>query len=245
MSRLSRIAISKRSVTLLFAAALFVAGILGVGQPQAGAAAGHRFPGHHRRHPVPGRRVLGRRRADRPSRSRTRSAASRGSRPPSRPRPTPSRWSSPSSPTARTSRTRPRRSSDAIAERTCRPVPTPTVQALNINASPVVIASIAREHRGQPRRGRPRSPGPRSCPRSQAIDGVARADLTGGLEQRLFVTLDPAKLAATGVSPASRSSASSQANNLTVPSGQLPADGSKVPVSTIGNFDLGRPDRER
>ena len=39
-------------------------------------------------------------------------------------------------------------------------------------------------------------------PEIQAIEGVASADVTGGLEQRLVVTLDPDKLAAAGVSVA-------------------------------------------
>ena len=33
-------------------------------------------------------------------------------------------------------------------------------------------------------------------PEIEAIEGVARADLTGGLEERVCVTLDPAKMAA-------------------------------------------------
>ena len=110
----------------------------------------------------------------------------------------------------------------------------PTVQALNINASPVVIASIAASNGhnldqvGEIARTE-------IVPEVEAIEGVARADLTGGLEERLFVTLDPAKLAAAGIT-SQQIVGVLQANNLTVPSGQLPADGSKVPVSTIGNF---------
>ena len=72
-------------------------------------------------------------------------------------------------------------------------------------------------------------------PEIAAIEGVARADLTGGLETRLVVTLDPAKLAASGISTQQIVGVLT-ANNLTLPSGQLPADGSKIPVSTIGKL---------
>ena len=61
MSRLSEFAVAKRSVTLLLAGALFIAGIARVGQPPAGAPAGHRAAGHHRHRAAP-RRRRGRRR---------------------------------------------------------------------------------------------------------------------------------------------------------------------------------------
>ena len=74
----------------------------------------------------------------------------------------------------------------------------PTVQALNINASPVIIASIA-------------ATSPDGLDEAAAIanneilaqirglDGVGSADLTGGLEPQIYVTLDPAKMAEAGV----------------------------------------------
>ena len=72
-------------------------------------------------------------------------------------------------------------------------------------------------------------------PQISAIEGVARADLTGGLETRLAVTLDPTKLARSGVATQQVVAALS-ANNLTVPSGQIATDGSSTPVSTIGRL---------
>ena len=50
-----------------------------------------------------------------------------------------------------------------------------------------------------------------------------------------MVTLEPAKLAANGMS-AQQVVGVLQANNLTVPSGQLVEDGTKIPVSTIGSL---------
>ncbi len=72
-------------------------------------------------------------------------------------------------------------------------------------------------------------------PEISGIDGVAKVDLTGGLEERLSVTLDPDKLAESGVST-QQIVGILQANNLTFPSGQLSTDGSRTPVSTIGRF---------
>jgi HAE1 family hydrophobic/amphiphilic exporter-1 len=67
------------------------------------------------------------------------------------------------------------------------------------------------DRRDQP--GRPRGRGDDRAreivPEIAAIEGVARADLTGGLETRLAITLDPTKLAA-AKSPPTRSSACSR-----------------------------------
>jgi HAE1 family hydrophobic/amphiphilic exporter-1 len=108
----------------------------------------------------------------------------------------------------------------------------PAASALNINSTPVIIASIgatsddALEAAADVARTE-------IIPELSSIDGVARVDITGGLEQRLIVTLDPDKLAASGVSVAQLTGVLT-ANNLTLPSGQLSDDGTKIPVSTIG-----------
>jgi HAE1 family hydrophobic/amphiphilic exporter-1 len=111
---------------------------------------------------------------------------------------------------------------------------TPTVSALNINATPVVVSSIAATSEGglDAAAAIART---EIVPEISGIDGVAKVDLTGGLEERLSVTLDPDKLAASGVST-QQIVGILQANNLTFPSGQLSTDGSKTPVSTIGRF---------
>jgi HAE1 family hydrophobic/amphiphilic exporter-1 len=110
----------------------------------------------------------------------------------------------------------------------------PSASSLNINSAPVIIASI----------GATAEDGLEAAaeiarteilPEIAAIDGVSRADVTGGLEQRLLVTLDPDKLVEHGVSVAQISGVLT-ANNLTVPSGQLSDEGTKIPVSTIGTL---------
>ncbi|MFL5711086.1 MAG: efflux RND transporter permease subunit [Chloroflexota bacterium] len=123
---------------------------------------------------------------------------------------------------------------DAINKAKLPSTATPTVQALNINASPVVVSSIASTGTGG-LAGVAEIARLEIVPELQAIDGVARVDLTGGLEQRLFVTLDPKELAAASLT-SQQVVGVLQANNLTVPSGQIPTDGSKVPVSTIGTL---------
>jgi HAE1 family hydrophobic/amphiphilic exporter-1 len=111
---------------------------------------------------------------------------------------------------------------------------TPQVAALNINASPVIIASVA----GTSQDGLDAAAQiarTQVVPALQGIEGVATVDLTGGLESQVVVTLDPAKLAATGVS-VSQVTGILTANNLTLPSGQITSDGTNIPVSTIGTI---------
>ncbi len=121
---------------------------------------------------------------------------------------------------------------DAIAKAKLPASAQSTVQALNINASPVVISSIAATG-SDGLEGAARIARTEIVPEIEGIEGVARADLTGGLEERVFVTLDSARMAKAGIT-SQQIVGVLQANNLTLPSGQLPADGSKVPVSTIG-----------
>jgi len=111
---------------------------------------------------------------------------------------------------------------------------TPQVSALNINASPVIIASVA----GTSQDGLDAAAQvarTEILPALQGIDGVATVDLTGGLEPQVVITLDPAKLAATGISVAQVNGILT-ANNLTLPSGQITSDGTNIPVSTIGTI---------
>jgi HAE1 family hydrophobic/amphiphilic exporter-1 len=110
----------------------------------------------------------------------------------------------------------------------------PQVSALNINASPVIIASVA----GTSQDGLDAAAEvarTQVVPALQGIDGVATVDLTGGLESQVVVTLDPARLTATRISVAQVSGILA-ANNLTIPSGQVTTEGTNLPVSTIGTI---------
>jgi HAE1 family hydrophobic/amphiphilic exporter-1 len=112
---------------------------------------------------------------------------------------------------------------------------TPQVSALNINASPVIIASVAaKTDDGLAEAARITQD--EIEPALLGLEGVGSVDVTGGEEQRVLVTLDPAKLAEKGVSLAQVTGVLA-ANNLTFPSGQITTEGSQIPVSTIGMID--------
>jgi HAE1 family hydrophobic/amphiphilic exporter-1 len=111
----------------------------------------------------------------------------------------------------------------------------PQVTALNINAAPVIISSIAAKSEDDIEQVAELAR-TEIVPSIAAIEGVASADITGGLETQLLVTLDPEAMTAAGVS-VQQIQGVLQANNLTLPSGQLTAGGEKVPVSTTGNLN--------
>ena len=111
---------------------------------------------------------------------------------------------------------------------------TPQVNSLDINASPVIIASIS----GNGPDGltaAAKVAAAEVVPDLQGLDGVASVDLAGGLVTRLVVTLDPTKMAADGVS-IDQVQGVLAANNLTLPAGQLSSGGNRIPVSTSGAF---------
>jgi HAE1 family hydrophobic/amphiphilic exporter-1 len=111
----------------------------------------------------------------------------------------------------------------------------PTVNALNINASPVIIASIAATSEDGLAKANLVA-NEEIVPALLGIEGVGSVDLTGGEEQRITVTLDVDKLTENGVSIGQVTGVLA-ANNLTFPSGQITTEGTKIPVSTIGRIE--------
>ncbi|HSL97353.1 MAG TPA: efflux RND transporter permease subunit [Candidatus Deferrimicrobiaceae bacterium] len=112
---------------------------------------------------------------------------------------------------------------------------TPDVNPLDINAAPVIIASVAaRSDDGVADAAAIARDVIR--PALLGLEGVGSVDVTGGEEPRVTITLDPAALARTGVSVGQVSGVLA-ANNLTIPSGQLGFDGTRIPVSTLGRLD--------
>ncbi|MFM9129233.1 MAG: efflux RND transporter permease subunit [Candidatus Limnocylindrus sp.] len=111
---------------------------------------------------------------------------------------------------------------------------TPVVRNFNINSSAVVIATLT-----------PKGDTTLTdlaalaqselMPSIRGVNGISAADLSGGVETQAFIQLDAAKLATTGVSM-SQVQGLIQANNLTFPGGQLPVGTSLVPVSASGRF---------
>jgi HAE1 family hydrophobic/amphiphilic exporter-1 len=111
----------------------------------------------------------------------------------------------------------------------------PTVGAFDFNAAPVVVASVAgigsTDLEGAAEIARNEI-----IPELESIPGVASAEIAGGLEDRLVIALDPARMTEAGVSM-QQVIGVVQANNITIPGGALPTDEARIPVSTIGRFD--------
>lgn len=111
---------------------------------------------------------------------------------------------------------------------------TPVVRNYNINSASVVIATLA-----------PKGTTTLTelaalvdaelMPKMRAVSGVSSVDLSGGIEQQAYVKLDATKLNAAGVSMLQVQQII-QANNLTYPGGQLPTGGTLVPVSATGRY---------
>jgi hydrophobic/amphiphilic exporter-1 (mainly G- bacteria), HAE1 family len=121
-----------------------------------------------------------------------------------------------------------------IAQAKLPPSVTPQVNALNINASPVIIAAVAAKP-GSTLTDAAQITTQEIQPALLAIDGVASVDVSGGEEQQVQVTLDPDKMAKYGITAAQVSGVLA-ANNLTIPSGQIVGNGLQIPVSTIGQI---------
>jgi hydrophobic/amphiphilic exporter-1 (mainly G- bacteria), HAE1 family len=111
---------------------------------------------------------------------------------------------------------------------------TPVVRNFNINSSAVVIATLT--PKGETTLTELAALAQSELmPSLRGIGGISAADLSGGVETQAFIQLDAAKLAATGVGM-SQVQGLIQANNLTYPGGQLPVGTSLVPVSATGRF---------
>ncbi len=233
MSRLSELAVSKRSVTLLLALALFIAGVSAWGSLQQELLPNIDFPVITVVAPFAGAGASDV--ADQVAKPIERSIQSI-------PRLTSLRSTSANSialVVAQFSFGTDVKETQAAIEQNIRNLGLPAsvdpqVAALNINSSPVVIASIAATSE-QGLDAVAKIANEEIVPQIQSLDGVAAADLTGGLEPQVIITLDGQKLAATGVS-VQQILGVLQANNITVPSGQLQAGGTRIPVSTMGQL---------
>ncbi|MBJ7335346.1 MAG: efflux RND transporter permease subunit [Chloroflexi bacterium] len=111
---------------------------------------------------------------------------------------------------------------------------TPVVRNFNINSAAVVIATLT--PKGDTTLTELATLAQSELmPSLRGISGISAADLSGGSETQAYIQLDAAKLAATGVSM-SQVQGLIQANNLTYPGGQLPMGSTLVPVSATGRF---------
>ena len=111
---------------------------------------------------------------------------------------------------------------------------TPKVQALDLSAlAPVTVAIQAAGSTSQEELARFTQS--TILPALQGIDGVSSVDMSGGISQRLMISLDPMKLVQAGIS-VNQIQGVLQANNLTLPAGQLSTGQTSVPVSAMHQF---------
>ena len=109
----------------------------------------------------------------------------------------------------------------------------PVVTPFDINQSPVVIASISSASASLTELGEIASD--RILPELRGIAGVASAEVSGGLSAEVEITLDPASVARFGIGLQQIQGALAAAN-LTVPAGELTADGESLPVTVSGEI---------
>ena len=116
---------------------------------------------------------------------------------------------------------------------------TPSIQSFDINAFPALIVAI--KGTGSTTPDQLNSLAASSIvPSLQSLDGVSKVDLTGATQYRLVVKLDPAKLAANGVS-INQIQGVLAANNLILPAGSLPitqADGTTISIPVSAQHQL-------
>jgi HAE1 family hydrophobic/amphiphilic exporter-1 len=123
---------------------------------------------------------------------------------------------------------------DAVAGVTLPDTVEPVVTPFDINQQPVVIASISSDTASLTELGAIASD--RILPELRAIAGVAAAEVTGGLSEQVEIVLDPAAVAQYGIGLQQLQGVFASAN-LTVPAGELIEDGEALPVTVTGTVE--------
>ena len=111
---------------------------------------------------------------------------------------------------------------------------TPQIQSLDINALPPLVVSLQASGSTSQAQLNALATGT-IVPALQGVDGVAKVDLSGALQQRVLIALDPTKLAAARIT-LSQIQGVLQANNLVLPAGSLPVGDVSIPVSAEHRF---------
>jgi HAE1 family hydrophobic/amphiphilic exporter-1 len=107
---------------------------------------------------------------------------------------------------------------------------TPEVQTFSVNSLPVIQLAVTSSADPVTLAAQVKQT---VVPALQSINGVASASVTGAEQQIVTVTLDLAKVQADGLS-VSQIEGVLQANNLTVPAGQITSNGQTLPIQ-VGN----------
>ncbi len=109
----------------------------------------------------------------------------------------------------------------------------PQVSALNINQAPVVIASISSAGRSLTELSQVAAT--QIVPELEGITGVANVQVTGGLTDQVTITLNPVAISQKGVSY-QQIAAALGAANVTIPAGQLAVGEEAVPVTVTSQI---------
>ncbi|HEU5199109.1 MAG TPA: efflux RND transporter permease subunit, partial [Ktedonobacterales bacterium] len=109
----------------------------------------------------------------------------------------------------------------------------PQVETFNIQSQPILQFSLSSETETPAQLAQLARE--QIIPTLKTVSGVSNIDLLGGGSRQLLIQLDPAKLAATGIS-VQQITALLQQNSLTVPGGTVDNQGFSVPVVTNHQF---------
>ena len=110
----------------------------------------------------------------------------------------------------------------------------PEVSSFDFNNQPVVVATVASQPGADPNEAA-RIAREQLVPELLGIEGVSTADLTGGATPILDITLDPTAMSETGIS-LQQVQGILFANNIIIPSGAINEGGLRLPVSTQHRF---------
>ncbi len=110
----------------------------------------------------------------------------------------------------------------------------PQVSSFDFNSQPIVVATVGPVEGADPTEAA-QIARTEVVPALQGIDGVSTVDLTGGPTPILDIVLDPAAMAETGIS-LQQVQGLLFANQITIPSGAIDEAGLRLPVSTQHEF---------
>ncbi len=111
----------------------------------------------------------------------------------------------------------------------------PIVQKFDLSSSPIMSVAVASKDPSVPSDKLRQQLADEFVPRLQRVEGVAAADVTGGLQRQVQVNLDLAQLQARGITPQQVSQAI-QGENVTVPLGKITQGGADVSLRAPGQF---------
>ncbi|MFN8482013.1 MAG: efflux RND transporter permease subunit [Anaerolineae bacterium] len=111
----------------------------------------------------------------------------------------------------------------------------PVIQKFDLSSAPIMSVAVASKDTGLTSDKLRQKLEDEIVPRLQRVDGVASADLSGGLRRQIQINLNLAEMEARGISPQQVAQAI-QAENITVPGGKVTQGGADISIRTPGQF---------